>query len=54
MGVKINDNLTDNIDDKITDNNDKKRIKEDQNTNKKQKLLSDILNYFFNSAEVAP
>ena len=51
MGVKINDNLTDNIDDKITDNNDKKRIKEDKNTNKKQKLLSDILNYFFNSAE---
>ncbi|MCL5404586.1 MAG: hypothetical protein M1125_01970 [Candidatus Marsarchaeota archaeon] len=43
MDVKIND--------KITDNNDKRSIKEGKNTDKKQKLLSDIISYFFDSAE---
>ena len=43
MDVKIND--------KITDNNDKKVYKNDKNTDKKQKLLSEILGYFFDSAE---
>ena len=51
MNVKINDKITDNNDDKITDNNDKKGIKEGKNTDKKQKLLSDIIGYFFDSAE---
>ena len=51
MDVKINDKITDNNDDKIMDNNDKKSIKEGKNTDKKQKLLSDIIGYFFDSAE---
>jgi len=51
MNVKINDKIMDNIDDKITDNNDKRGIKEVKNTDKKQNLLSDILNYFFDLAE---
>ena len=51
MDVKINDKITDNIDDKITDNKDKKGIKEGKNTDKKQKLLSDIISYLFESAE---
>ena len=51
MDVKINDKIMDNNDVKITDNNDKKSIKEGKNTDKKQKLLSDILGYFFDSAE---
>ena len=51
MDVKINDKITDNSDDKITDNNDKKVYKNDKNTDKKQKLLSEILGYFFDSAE---
>ena len=51
MNVKINDKITDNTDNKITDNNNKKSIKECKNTDKKQKLLSDIIGYFFDSAE---
>ena len=51
MGVKINDKTMDNIYDKITDNNDKKSIKESKNIDKKQKLLSDIVGYLFDSAE---
>ena len=51
MNVKINDKIMDNIDDKITDNRDKKIRKNDKNTDKKQKLLSDIISYFFDSAE---
>ena len=45
------DKIMDNNDDKITDNNDKKDIKESKNTDKKQRLLSDILGYLFDSAE---
>ena len=51
MDVKINDKITDNSDEKITDNNDKKNIKEGKNTGKRPKLLSDIIGYFFDSAE---
>lgn len=51
MNVKIKDKIMDNIDDKITDNNNKKCIKEGKKTDKKQKLLSDIISYFFDSAE---
>ena len=32
-------------------NNNKKSINNDKNTDKKQKLLSDIISYFFDSAE---
>ncbi len=49
--VKINDKIMDKIDDKIMDNNDKKGIKEGKNTDKKQKLLSDIISYLYDSAE---
>ena len=51
MDVNTNDKITDNSDDKITANNDKKGIKESKNTDKKQKLLSDIIGYVFDSAE---
>ena len=51
INVQIKDKITDNSDDKITDNKDKKGIKEGKNTDKKQKLLSDIIGYFFDSAE---
>ncbi len=36
---------------KINDNIDKKADKNDKNNDKKQKLLSDIIGYFFDSAE---
>ena len=51
MTVKINDKITDNSDDKITGNNDKNSTKEGKDTDKRQKLLSDIIGYFFDSAE---
>ena len=41
----------DNSDDKITDNNDINSIKEGKNMDKKQKLLPNIIGYFFDSAE---
>jgi hypothetical protein len=49
--VKRKYKISDNNDDKITDNNDKNSIKEGKNADKKQKLLSDIIGYFFDSAE---
>ena len=51
MDVKINDKIMDNSDDKITDNKDKNVYKSDKNTDKKQKLLSDIISYLYDSAE---
>ena len=50
IDVKIIDKITDKINDKIMDNNDKKMYKNDKDTDKKQKLLPDIIGYFFDSA----
>ena len=49
MYIKKKDKITDKTDDKITHKND--NILSCRNVNKRQKLLSDIIGGFFDSAE---